>query len=586
MNPPAIEPMLRAAVEGASQGVLAVDPNGAIQWANPKAEAMFAYSPGGLTGQPLSSLIPQHLHGVHAAHTAKYFGEPRSRPMGVGLELTAVRSDGAGFPVEISLSHIVLPQGPLAIAFISDISARKRLQAERNRFFELSPDLICIVRPDGAFEQVNPAFTTRLGWTAEELLARPLDTFLHPDDAEKTRMAYERLLAGESLVSFTNRYVCKDGSVRWLEWSAPEASDQLIYAVARDVTTSKEAANAQQRLIALIENIPDFVALAATDGSRRILYVNHTGREMLGLPPLEQLLNMTEPDVAIMDAAVQAQLDAIPSGQGHWSTETHVYHYVTREAIPVDLTSFPVLFNGGGEAPVARALVARDTRERRRSQEQLRLLTRRLLRAQEEERRRIARDLHDDVTQKLAGLSIELGLLRRTVLPKAAKTKLLELQEQVASLAKDLRHLAHDLHPGILEHAGLGPAVKAFCDEVSRQRGIQIQHSVEDVPGEIPHDLSVVVYRITQEAVGNAVKHSGASQITVTLSKAGEGEKANRLRLTVADDGKGFELSAIEEGRSLGLLSMQERVHLVQGTLSIQSDPGRGTRLEVETPLP
>jgi signal transduction histidine kinase len=113
-----------------------------------------------------------------------------------------------------------------------------------------------------------------------------------------------------------------------------------------------------------------------------------------------------------------------------------------------------------------------------------------------------------------------------------------------------------------------------------------VRHSVEDFPHEIPHDLSVAVYRITQEAVGNAVKHSGASLITVTLSKTGGGEKASRLHLTVADDGRGFKLSAIAEGRSLGLLSMQERVHLVHGTLSIQSHPGQGTRLEVETPLP
>jgi PAS domain S-box-containing protein len=586
MNPPAIEPMLRAVVEGASQGLLAVDADGVIQWANPKAEAMFAYSPGGLSGQPLSRLIPHQFRGVHAAYTARYFDEPRSRPMGLGLELTAVRRDGTGFPVEISLSHIVLPQGPLAIAFVSDISARKLLQAERDRFFETSSDLICVARRDGIFEQVNPSFTRELGWTAEELLSRPFESFVHPEDVEKTRAAFELLLKGGSLAGFENRYLCKDGSVRWLEWSIPEQNDEFIYAVARDLSRSKRAAHEQQRLITLIENIPDFVAMMAADGSHRILYANETGREMLGLPPLEQLRNATLPDLAMVDPAVQARLEALPAGQARWSTETYLYHYVTGEAIPVDLSSFPVQFNGGADAPIALALVARDIRERRRSQEQLRLLTQRLLRAQEEERRAIARDLHDDVTQKLAGLSIELGLLRRSALAKAVKTKLLELQEQVAGVAEDLRHLAHDLHPGILEHAGLGPALKAFCDEVSRQRGIPIRHSVADVPREIPLDLSVVVYRITQEAVGNAVKHSGASLITVTLSKTGEGEKANRLRLTVADDGKGFELSAIAEGRSLGLLSMQERVHLVHGTLSIQSHPGRGTRLEVETPLP
>jgi signal transduction histidine kinase len=302
----------------------------------------------------------------------------------------------------------------------------------------------------------------------------------------------------------------------------------------------------------------------------------------VGLPPLAELQHLTIQDLAIVDGAMQGRIEEGLANQGHWIGEMKLRHYGTGEWIPVELNMFLVLFNGGERKPIARALVARDIRERKRSEERLRALTRQLLTAQEEERRRIARDLHDDLTQKLAGTAIELGLLRREHV--GVSERVANLQDQITRVAEDLRGLAHEIHPGILEHAGLSAALEAYCTEVSRQRAIAIRYAAQAVPSGIPPETAVVLYRIAQEAVGNSVKHSNASLVEVGLSGI-RGAKGY-IRLIVADNGKGFLTEDILDSPGLGLLSIEERVQLVNGTLAIHSRPNEGTRLEVEVPLP
>jgi PAS domain S-box-containing protein len=564
--------------------MIVADAEGVIQWANPMAEGLFGYGPGELTGEPLANLIPAQYRARHDDHLRHYFEAPQTRAMGMGLDLAGLRKDGSVFPVEISLSYIPPPDGPLAVAFVADITQRKRLENERDQFFELSPEPLCVVRRDGYFSQVNPALAARLGFARDEMLTRPSITFVHPEDHDKSAMMLGRLLAGEQVIEFENRLIAKDGNVRWFQWTAqsPGPGDEVFYAVARDVTAERETAKAQQRLVALIENITDFVGLASSEEPFRILHINQAGREMLGLPPLDELHHLTILDLAIVDNTVQGKIEEGLASQGHWIGEMKLRHYQTGDWIPVELNMFLVLFNGGERKAIARALVARDIRERKRSEERLRALTRQLLVAQEEERRRIARDLHDDLTQKLAGTAIELGLLRREHGAVSARVAL--LQEQITQVTEDLRGLAHEIHPGILEHAGLSAALEAYCTEVSRQRSVAVRYAAQAVPRVIPPETAVVLYRIAQEAVGNSVKHSNASLVEVALT--GVRDAKGYIKLIVADNGKGFLTEDIRESAGLGLLSIEERVQLVNGTLAIHSRPNEGTRLEVEVPLP
>jgi PAS domain S-box-containing protein len=582
---PSVNRILLAVMEVAPQGVIVADPEGVILWANPRADALFGYGSGELTGQPVANVLPKQFRARHNDHLRHYFDAPQARPMGLGLELTGLRKDGTAFPAEIGLGYIAPPTGPLAIAFVTDITERKVLETERDQFFELSPDPLCIVRGDGSLSQVNPAFAAQLGFGREEMSVRTFATFIHPEDRERAQTLLGRLLAGQQAIQFENRLIAKDGSVRWFQWTAqaPASGEPVRYAVARDVTGAREAAEAQQRLVALIENITDFVGLASADEPFRILHINKGGRDMLGLPPLTELQHLTIHDLAIVDAGMQEQIEEGLARTGDWTGELKMRHYATGEWIPVELNLFLVLFTNGDRKPIARGLVARDIRERKYTEERLRALARQLLTAQEEERRRIARDLHDDLSQKLAGTAIELGLLRQEKLPSAARARLVRLEEHVGELAEDLRNIAHDLHPAILEHVGLSAALEAHCAEVSRQRAISIRCSAVAVPGGIPPETAVVLYRIAQEAVGNSVKHSGASLVEVVLTGMQGAE--GRIKLIVADNGKGFSLDNIRDSAGLGLLSIEERVQLVNGKLEIHSRPNEGSRLEVEVPL-
>jgi signal transduction histidine kinase len=219
----------------------------------------------------------------------------------------------------------------------------------------------------------------------------------------------------------------------------------------------------------------------------------------------------------------------------------------------------------------------------RRSEERMRALTSQLLTAQEEERRRIARELHDDITQKVVAIGLELHLFANN--DAANRQRMSVLREQVMQLADQVRDLSHTFHPGVLEHAGLAAALTSHCAEVSRQSGIGVDFSARNLPDSIPHAVSVVLYRIAQEALRNLVKHSGATLATVVLARIKDTNGHSRLRLAVMDNGRGFVLDDAQPAQGLGLLSIEERARMVHGAAHISTELGEGTRVEVEVPL-
>jgi signal transduction histidine kinase len=216
------------------------------------------------------------------------------------------------------------------------------------------------------------------------------------------------------------------------------------------------------------------------------------------------------------------------------------------------------------------------------SERELRLLTGRLLQAQELERRRLARELHDDLNQNLALLSVELEVLRQA--PAGSATQLSDrlqaLSAKVKQLSSSVHGLSHRLHPSKLEQLGLVAAVRSLCKELSRAHGIPIDVEAEDVPSALPADAALCLYRITQEAVGNVIRHSGAKRARVELRETG-----GSLRLRIADDGVGFDPSTVSAKGRLGLVSMRERLQFIGGTLSIDSHPSSGTRIDAQIPL-
>jgi signal transduction histidine kinase len=204
------------------------------------------------------------------------------------------------------------------------------------------------------------------------------------------------------------------------------------------------------------------------------------------------------------------------------------------------------------------------------------------LEAQEEERSRIARELHDDICQRLALLSLELEQANRGSNGSSGSTnpKIGEIQRHCAEIANAVQSLSHKLHSSKLEYLGVVAAVRGFCREFSQQYDVNVEFSEENVPGFLPHDISLVLFRVTQEALQNALKYSGVSRFSVSL----EG-KADEIQLEIRDEGRGFDVEESKQDRGLGLVSMRERAYLVHGTFTIESGANFGTRILVRVPL-
>jgi signal transduction histidine kinase len=223
-----------------------------------------------------------------------------------------------------------------------------------------------------------------------------------------------------------------------------------------------------------------------------------------------------------------------------------------------------------------------DITERKQAEEALASVSRRLIEAQEQERTRIARELHDDIGQRLAMLTIDLGQLREDsrVWPAEVRSRMGELWRQTSEIATDIQSLSHELHSAKLEYLGITAAVRGFCREFGEQQKVEIDFQTHDLPIPLSADVSLCFFRVLQEALHNAVKHSGVRHFEVRLW-----ETSDEIHLTVTDSGRGFNREAAKESRGLGLITMEERLKLVNGTFSIESQPQSGTMIHARVPL-
>ena len=263
-------------------------------------------------------------------------------------------------------------------------------------------------------------------------------------------------------------------------------------------------------------------------------------------------------------APYELDLEGIrPDGTKFWLT--------MRAEVVVDANGHPIYLRG----------TTQDITDRKLSEEALLTLSGRLITSQEEERIRIARELHDDLGQRMALLSARLeqfgGGKGVPDLASGAQQQLQDLIQVTQEVSSTIHNLSHELHPARLELLGLVASLTALCREHGKQHMLQVQFVHRDIPDRISKDVALCLYRIVQEALRNVVKHSGAAAAQVELSGYGD-----RIDLVVIDSGAGFNVESAKEG--LGLISMRERLRSVGGQLSIESEPSHGTRIRVRIP--
>lgn len=335
------------------------------------------------------------------------------------------------------------------------------------------------------------------------------------------------------------------------------------------------------RLAGILDIAKD--AIISIDEARRIVLFNQGATHMFGYKADEVLGERVDFLLPSREAALDGILLQDRDGQTAWPTDAGPAREILGRRR--DGSEFPAEASVSTLEMEGRRLVTvilRDVSERHRVEAQLRSLAAQLIAVQESERRRIARDLHDDINQRLGLAAFEMRQLdkRMDASDEAARPIVRAVLGRIEELSNDVRSIAYRFHPTILEDLGLAAALQHLVDDVVQRTGITVALVAEEPPRAIPTNIATCLYRVAQEGLGNVIKHARAAEVAMELMC-----EDDAIRLLVRDSGVGFEPRTVNGG-GLGLVSIRERVRLVHGTVELSSRPGHGTSILVTVPLP
>jgi PAS domain S-box-containing protein len=455
--------------------------------------------------------------------------------------------------------------------------------------FEQASLGIAVEDLEGKVLLANPALCSMLGYGAHELCGMNCCEFANPEDSQDDWVLFQQLRAGTiDQYSIEKRYVRKDGARIWGRLHVSllrdiEGASPLVFAFVENITERRRTEDALReseqrfRLAASAGKMFSYEWDAATDAMVRsgeyaeMLCTDKEADLTTGQLTLAKVHPDDREKVLAADAALSAEKPdlrvshrmARPDGSVIWVERTGRAH-----------------FNEQGRMLRIVGMVA-DITESKQAEAALADVSRRLIDAQEQERKRIARELHDDIGQRLALLAVKLEQLHLDPpdLPDV-RIRLGALHVQASEIATDIQTLSHELHSTKLEYLGPVAAMRGHCQELSDQTKVKVDFRSQDLPSPLPPDVSLCLFRVLQEALRNAVKHSGARHIEVGLWGT-----PDEVHLSVTDHGAGFDSEAAKRGRGLGLVSMEERLRLHNGMLSIESQPKQGTTIHARVPL-
>jgi PAS domain S-box-containing protein len=630
---------LAAIVHSSDDAIISKTLDGVILTWNSAAERLFGYSEQEAVGQPIKIIIPPDLHEEEDEILRRLRAGERIEH----LETRRITRDGRYLDVSLTISPVRDAEGTIvgASKILRDITETKRAQAAlreseqrlasevmRARTLQsiltrmisesthetlsaqildaaielLAADAASVqmLAPDGEsltllgsrnFHPDSAAFWQRVTAEAGSTCGRALrdnqrvlvtdvdscEYMVGTQDHEEYRRSGIRAVQSTPLRSRSGRALGML-STHWHTPHAPtETEFRLFDVLARQAADLIERMRESEERFRLMANAAP-VTIWITDVDKQCTYINQPWLDLTGRPVEAALGKGWTDDVHPEDAerswsTYAEAFDRREPFQMEYRVRRHDGEY--RWVIDTGVPRYDA--NGSFAGYIGTAV---DVTERKQATEALSTVSQRLIEAQENERARVARELHDDVSQRLAVLNMRLDRLAPAVPASVLEARQLieEAREDVLSLVTDVHAISHRLHPPRLEYLGIAEAADALCREFSQQ-GIDVSFAAEGVPERLSKRAVLCLYRVLQEALQNAVKHSGSGKIAVSLRGG-----AKQIELTVEDFGVGFDVSAAE-GRGLGITSMQERLKAVDGHLAIRSHAHRGTSIRARVPL-
>jgi PAS domain S-box-containing protein len=598
------------------------DMNGVIRFWNRGAEQLYGWTReeavGHVTHDLMQTIFPVPLERI----SAQLLREGRWEG-----ELVHAKRDGSRVAVASRWSVQRNQDGdPIGVLETNnDITERKRaedaLRASEEQWkavFENNPTMYFMVDPAGTVLSVNPFGADQLGYTVDELIGQSVLTVFAEEDWEIVRQAITACLQQLGRVmTWEIRKVRQNGVLIWVRETAKamrRADGTAVVLIACEDITLRKQTEADLReserrhrhifhatgvsiweqdfsqVKAALDDLkrsgvhdfreyckssPDFVDRAIS--LVRIVDVNEATLKLFAAGSKDELLvslhKVFTPDTRDVFAG---ELVAIAEGQTAFEGETVLQKLNGERMVALFSVSFPE-----PDAAFDAVLVSiMDITDRKRAEQELEELAGRLIHAQEQERSRIGRELHDHISQMLGVLTIRIDQLRADdATPPAVAAALEELRQSTTEITTDIHSLSHRLHSSALDYLGLVPALQRLVSEFSARHGIAIELAHTSVPASLPSEVALCLFRVTEESLTNIARHSHAKSARVLVNGGPDG-----IHLTVEDAGTGFDVESVERAGGLGFVSMRERLRVVRGTVRVDSSPSRGTRIDVRVP--
>lgn len=470
--------------------------------------------------------------------------------------------------------------------------------------FRSAMDGIITIDSNQRIVMFNPAAELMFGHKSQEVVGKYLEQLI----PERFRDKHRRNIRQFGQTGSTAQLMGKLGRVYGLRANGDEfpieasiskvgvGKRQLLTVTMRDITTrlksEDDLRNSEERFKAFMNHSPAVAFLKDEKG--RYVYVNPSIQGVLN-KPCEEWLGKTDrqlfpPRVARSlrkhDREVLRKGRAIEIEESTINDEGIHRHWLVFK-FPVQSTGQERFLGGVALDITNRKKMEKILRERerelRQNQMELQALGGQLISAQEEERRRLSRELHDDMNQRLAVLALNIQAAQQQLIESDRMFETLQsLYDQASSISDDVRRLAYQLHPSILDDLGLEVALQSFVKDFSKWEGIRVRFTTDRVPRTLPQEVACCLYRVTQESLRNVARHAHASAVDLNLTF-----KKDAIKLCIKDNGVGFNVHTLPlRKKGLGLIGMQERIRLIQGTLTLDSQQGEGTEICVSIPLP